>query len=352
MSEIVVIPNFDRKTARFKGTVAAGEHVFVKIVGGSSLDVSSLRLRVVLYKTTLAVFPLAADTDSWMVDGEDVTCTLNLNTTQAVNKLRGVFETEVLFVLDDPVAKKLHFSDYCVIRVWPKEMGSDAPVDLDGYEDFVAQMKSRMSAVESAVETNASALAAESAARMAADSAHVGQISDMANAVSEKADASMLENFATKESVEAGKSELRKEIAAKQDAGDYITEHQSLEGLATVKQMNEALSDKADNAAIADLATKKELDEEKAARENADAVHDRHDEMQEQELAAVKESVEHAETHITNHALDESRHPVEKDIRAVISKTLAEKNYNFASMDGFIDAVIDIVQILGGAARE
>ena len=33
MSEFVVTPNFDRKTARFKGTVAAGEHVSVKIVG-------------------------------------------------------------------------------------------------------------------------------------------------------------------------------------------------------------------------------------------------------------------------------------------------------------------------------
>ncbi len=202
MSELVITPNFDKKTARFRGTVAAGEHATVRLVGASDVATDTLRLRVLSQKGTLAVFPLAAD-DAWDVDGDDLTCALNLNTTQAQKHFRRVFEREVLFVLDDATNKKLHFSDLCVVRGWPQEVGADVPVDLDGYADFVADTNSRLAVVESAAVANADAISAETAARKSADAGHTAQISDVSDVVSRKADTSTIASLATKDALAA-----------------------------------------------------------------------------------------------------------------------------------------------------
>lgn len=358
MSELVITPNFDKKTARFKGTVAAGEHATVRIVGAGELTTSSLRLRVLVRdpkSRTLAVFPLVTTgttVDEWEVDGEDLTCTLNLNTTQAQRSFRGLYEREVLFVLDDPENKVLFFSDLCVVRGWPLAEGTDVPVDLNGYEDFVASTKSRLDAVESAAQANAEAISAEATARQAADALHVSQISDVSDAVSTKAEASALEGLATKTEVAADKAELESAIANKQDAGDYLTEHQSLSGLVTTTQMNAALAEKVGNDELASLATKEELAAETDARESADAALEATDAAHDAAIEELADGVQTAENHITNHALDNTRHLKADDVKAVIAAVLSAKTYDLSTMDGFTDAVIDIIEELGGTANE
>ena len=57
MTELLITPNYDKKTAKFKGTVAAGETVRVKIVNARDIDIYSLRLRVMEFNgRTLALF--------------------------------------------------------------------------------------------------------------------------------------------------------------------------------------------------------------------------------------------------------------------------------------------------------
>lgn len=355
MRELVITPNFEKKSARFKGTVAAGEHASVRIVGAGTLTRTTLRLRAVFLKDTLAVFPLVTTgeaPDSWVVDGDDLTCTINLNTAKMQKQLRRAFEKEILFVLDDTTNHTLYFSDLCIVRGWPKEEGSDTPVDLDGYSDFVADTKSRLTAAEIAIETNTAAISAETTARQAADSQHTAAISGVSDTVSGKANASALDALATKAGVAADKAELLGKIAEKQDAGDYLTEHQSLSGLATTAAVNAALANKADVSDLADLATKDELATETAAREAADEALADTDDAHNEAIEELAGGVETAEAHITNHALDTTRHLTADQTRELIAETLAAKNYNLETQDGLIDAIIDIIETLGGTASE
>ena len=60
MTELLITPKYKSKTARFAGTVAAGEEVRVTIVGAAEwANSNSLRLRVVglCDGETLAQFP-------------------------------------------------------------------------------------------------------------------------------------------------------------------------------------------------------------------------------------------------------------------------------------------------------
>ena len=67
MTELTITPKVSDKTARFKGTIAAGEHVAVTIKGGAGwLDDDeganlTLRLIDLVTKRTLAVFPRPAE---------------------------------------------------------------------------------------------------------------------------------------------------------------------------------------------------------------------------------------------------------------------------------------------------
>lgn len=186
MSELVITPNLERKTARFRGTAAAGEHVAVRVVGTSSLVVPSLRLRADLFGTTLAVFPVESS-DTWEVDGDDLVCTLNLNTVPALKAFRRVVEMEVLFILDDPAGHRFHFADVCGVRGWPQE-ARDTPADLDGYHDFVEHAGAQLSALEGGVSQNKSAISMEVVARKAADAEIVKGVSSLSDKVSGKQD--------------------------------------------------------------------------------------------------------------------------------------------------------------------
>lgn len=368
MSELVITPNFTKKTARFHGAVAAGEHAAVRISGAASLlpdtpSDSTLRLRVVFLKKTLAVFPFvtaamveADDSltqDVWEADGDDLICTLNLNTTQALKAFRKTPEMEVLAVLDDPVQHQLYFSDLVLMRGWPQEP-ADAPTNLDDYRDFVADTNSAIAELQAGVSENAAAIAAEQTARQSADAGLTSGISSVSEVVSTKADASALADkqdagdFATRTELEEG-------LAEKQDAGNYLTEHQSLDGLVTANQMNAALAEKANNSDLDALATKEELEAEQSARQVADAGHDADLAAHENAIEDLRDGIEHAEEHITNHALDNVRHCTEEDrlnIKAVVAALFAEKNYDLSTTDGFVDAFIDVVETLGGTAHD
>ena len=371
MSELVITPNFTKKTARFHGAVAAGEHAAVRILGAASLlpetpSDSTLRLRVLIRNPkvrTLAVFPFVTAAmveeddslvqDVWGVDGDDLTCTLNLNTAQALRRFRRLPEMEVLAVLDDPIQRMMHFSDYMLMRGWPQEP-SETPIDLDNYRDFVAETKAALAAHSAAISENASAIAAEQTARENADANLTSGIGSVSEVVSTKADAAALAakqdagDYATRQELGAG-------LAEKQDAGDYLTEHQSLEGLVTANQMNAALAEKANNSDLDDLATKEELEAEQSARQVADAGHDADLAAHENAIEDLRDGIEHAEEHITNHALDNIRHVTAEDrlnIRATVAALFAEKNYDLSTTDGFVDAFIDVVETLGGTAHD
>lgn len=150
MTELIITPKVADKTARFKGTIAAGEHVAVTIKGGAAWlgddNGANLSLRVLDLVTgrTLAVFPRPEETygedeeyvpDEWSTAGEDdgdLTCTLNLNTLRMVAAARHMLRVPVMFVLgdtDDP--RTLYFRDRYEVEYWPERIGDTTPYDLD-----------------------------------------------------------------------------------------------------------------------------------------------------------------------------------------------------------------------------
>lgn len=153
MTELTIIPKISDKTARFKGTVAAGEHVAVTIKGGAAWlgdgngEYLSLRVLDLVTGRTLAVFPRPPETldegekqDKWDTAGEDDTdlfCNLNLNTDRMVNAARHMLRVPVLFVLgakdeDNPATTRtLYFRDRYEVEFWPERVGDDTPYDLD-----------------------------------------------------------------------------------------------------------------------------------------------------------------------------------------------------------------------------
>lgn len=153
MTELTITPKISDKTARFKGTVAAGEHVAVTIKGGAAWlgddNGQHLSLRVLDLVTgrTLALFPRPEETledgeepDEWeesQDDPADLFCNLNLNTDRMVNAARHMLRVPVLFVMgakdeDNPATTRtLYFRDRYVVEFWPERIGDDTPYDLD-----------------------------------------------------------------------------------------------------------------------------------------------------------------------------------------------------------------------------
>lgn len=152
MTTLTITPKISDKTARFKGAVAAGEHVAVTIKGGAEWlgedDGANLTLRVLDLVTgrTLAVFPRPEETygedeayvpDEWgesAEDPNDLYCELNLNTTRMVAAARHMLRVPVLFVLgdtDDP--RTLYFRDRYEVEYWPERIGDTTPYDLDNW---------------------------------------------------------------------------------------------------------------------------------------------------------------------------------------------------------------------------
>ena len=153
MTELTITPKVSDKTARFKGTIAAGEHVAVTIKGGAEWigtdNGANLTLRVLDLVTgrTLAVFPYWTEdnsedwpdglesADAWAPatdDANDLYCELNLNTTRMVAAARHMLRVPVMFVLgdtDDP--RTLYFRDRYEVEYWPERIGDTTPYDLD-----------------------------------------------------------------------------------------------------------------------------------------------------------------------------------------------------------------------------
>lgn len=165
MTTLTITPKIADKTARFKGAVAAGEHVAVTIKGGAEWigtdNGANLTLRVLDLVTgrTLAVFPRPEETyvedeeyvpDEWGTagdDDEDLTCTLNLNTLRMVNAARHMLRVPVLFVLgdtDDP--RTLHFRDRYEVEYWPERIGDTTPYDLDKWPKRIDEWAEQVAA--------------------------------------------------------------------------------------------------------------------------------------------------------------------------------------------------------------
>ena len=163
MTTLAIIPDYENKRLEFSGTVAAGEHVAVSIVGGSEWagTGSALRLRVLFGGKMVAVFPYWTDeneddwpdevvsADAWDTTGDDPTCTLVLNTIQAEKMLRR--GGECLWILDDTENHTLYGMGLCHVEPWPKNLPSDVPYNLDGYPDFVKDAKQAILDAQAAI---------------------------------------------------------------------------------------------------------------------------------------------------------------------------------------------------------
>lgn len=165
MTELAITPNYEKKRLKLAGTVAAGEHVAVTIVGGGAWigTGKALRLRVICCARTVAKFPLwtednaedwpedVTSADAWdsANEGADATCVLNLNTVPAAKLLR--FGGMCLWVLDDAENHTLYGSGEYIVEPWPKERGEDEPYYLDEYPDIVAELGERINAVEKSI---------------------------------------------------------------------------------------------------------------------------------------------------------------------------------------------------------
>lgn len=166
MSELVITPNLQKKTAKIVGRIAGGEHVTVTLKDCVTLKTSTLRLRILFFRQAVARFPMPAEAEksqeAFTVSGSDLTCEMNLNTVQMEKALRRFPELEMMFVLDDPGSdvKQLYFASMHAVQGWPKEYGEDVPADLDGYVDFVSEVDSRIAAIQQIVTTAVATLTA------------------------------------------------------------------------------------------------------------------------------------------------------------------------------------------------
>lgn len=218
MTTLTIYPKFGDKTAKIIGTVSAGEHVDIRIVGGASLLPSStLRLRITCGKT-IAVFPQPQSNDSWATEGSDLKCHLNLNTVQAEIALRhGCVSCRVILeqTADDEhtLEPTLFFDDEFDVLPWRKIPGETTPFNLDAYPDVIASFERQLTefgavvdqtknlvtqAKNAAVGANNRAGAAEIAAQGAERSALAaqraldginGQVEDAQRAASEAGEA-------------------------------------------------------------------------------------------------------------------------------------------------------------------
>lgn len=154
MTTLEITPRWKDKTAKLRGTVAAGEHVSVTVANdGHITDETNLRLRVVgAGGKTLAQFPLD-DGDAWDVDAASLACTLNLNTVQMLASVPPMANAQLLFVLDDAESNTLYFKDYCAVTHWPRRTGEDepSPTDLDDYADLIEEFRQRLHEAERTV---------------------------------------------------------------------------------------------------------------------------------------------------------------------------------------------------------
>ena len=155
MTSLKITPNFEKKTAKFEGTIAGGERVRVEIsdvnkyIGG----LNSLRLRAVGSQgETLAQFPFENSEDVWVQEVGKIICELNLNTDKLLEAVPPASRAMILFVLDDGKNEVLYFKSFCAVDHWPRKVGEEEPVDLGGYVDFVKNATESIASAEAAIE--------------------------------------------------------------------------------------------------------------------------------------------------------------------------------------------------------
>ena len=160
MTTLTITPNYTHKTARFSGTIAAGEKVLTEIVGASAWVAPSgtqtLRLRVIFGNKLITKFPFYTEedveagtvliADQWDTSGTNPKCVLNLNTIPAAKMVGGGM---CLWILDDPTNDILYAADMHEILPWHKEEGGDEPYDLDEYPDVIAELRDSIAVLES-----------------------------------------------------------------------------------------------------------------------------------------------------------------------------------------------------------
>lgn len=162
MSEIVITPDFEKKTATIAGVASAGEKVAVTLKNCATKNTSTLRLRVLFMKKMLAVYPIPPEegetADTFTVSGSDLTCTLNLCTDTALKVFKRIPELEVMFILDDTASsvRQMYFRDFHTLLGWPQEI-TDNPIDLSTYVDrmeaFAADVAEMREDIDSAVDS-------------------------------------------------------------------------------------------------------------------------------------------------------------------------------------------------------
>ena len=204
MTSLKITPNFEKKTAKFEGTIAGGERVRVEIsdvnkyIGG--LD--SLRLRAVGSQgETLAQFPFENSADTWVQENGKIICELNLNTDKLLEAVPPASRVMVLFVLDDGKNEVLYFKSFCAVDHWPRKVGEEEPVDLGGYADFVKDATESIASAEVAIEkASENAMNASKNAEEAAKNAKeaVATVKKIESSLSTKADKTALDTEITR----------------------------------------------------------------------------------------------------------------------------------------------------------
>lgn len=153
MTELIITPNYDKKTARFKGTIAGGESVKVTIVGAANWLSDGLRLRVVCGCTkTVAMFPLKSEegsVDSFKVEGDDlIAAPLELNTIQARLHTQGLAAITATFIVEDVKNNILYFQDSYELHGWIKRCGDDEPYDLTKFPGLIDEWTEQIDNME------------------------------------------------------------------------------------------------------------------------------------------------------------------------------------------------------------
>lgn len=159
MTSLSIVPNLNRKSARFAGNIAAGEHVAVTIEGlGGIAGSPTLFLRVMFGPMTIAQFPQPVHEgetpEPWIAVGDNLQCELNLNTVQALKTCRGP-ETDCLFVLEDigseTTEPTLYFAGVKLVMGWPQKRLFDRPFDLGEYPGLIACFAQQLDNIELSV---------------------------------------------------------------------------------------------------------------------------------------------------------------------------------------------------------
>lgn len=201
MTTLTITPSFQKKTARFHGAIAAGEHVAVTIQndGGYVESTAHLRLNVIDPATgrLLATFPQPAEEgeppEEWDSDLTPLSCIINLNTVQMLDAVPPQATVRLLFVLDDYESKILYFKDCCEVTHWPRRVGEEEPVNLDDYADLISDFGDRLTEAEGDIADAITAVnaAVEQVAASAQDasnaSAAAGRSEIAANSAASKA---------------------------------------------------------------------------------------------------------------------------------------------------------------------